>query len=636
MIVPMKKVSLVVQDSRKDEALTRLREVGVMHIEMSKGPSEKLGEILERKARVEKAIALFKNPIKKAKDTRKDAPQLTGRRSSDRVGNEELEPYSADAVNAPGRPDLVDLLLGMSDELKGLEEQYSLLTKERGRIAPWGEFDPADLEYMALNGVNVYLYELSPEMFRNIPRETGFVKISEGKSSVRLMVLDEKIPDVQPLRVPEKPLSQLDGELRELKGRIDALDAKIKAFANRRPVLEKIMVEVQRDFDFERAKTELESVEGLPSGYGISYFTGYVPTEELNRFKIVAAKYSWALIIEEPGPEDAPPTELRNNPITRLISPLTGFLELLPGYHERDVSGWFLLFVTIFFGIILGDAAYGIIFFIIALIGMIKTAKNGVPLGLRMLMVFAIGNIAWGTVTASWFAIDHALLPGFLIDLSLPWLTTATGTPQSVVNENLQVFCFSLALIHLGIARLGGIFKKLRGRDLRFLADLGSIGMLFGMYSVILFLVVSSERFPIPEVAMYALAGGFALSFLFSYYEKNLLQSILGSLKNIFPVVLGVTGIFSDIMSYVRLWAVGMAGFALAEAFNSMASPMLGSFLMFAGALVLVAGHGLNIILNTLSVLVHGVRLNILEFSGHAGLTWSGIPYKPFAEPAGK
>jgi len=541
-------------------------------------------------------------------------------------------------VNAPGRPDLVSLLLNLSKERGELEERYAALTRERGRIAPWGEFDPGDLEFLALQGINVFLYELSPEAFKNVPEETRYVKIGEGKSSVYLMVLDAKIPDLQPFRVPEKPLSHLDEELRETKGKLDALVARIEGFADRRPVLDRMMVEAERDFDFERARTELEGieVEGAPSELGVSYLTGFVPAEEMNRFKITAARNSWALIADDPGPEDAPPTELRNNALTKLISPLTGFLELLPGYHERDVSGWFLLFVTIFLGIILGDAAYGLIFFLIALIGIIKTAKNGVPLGLRMLMIFALGNIAWGTVTASWFAIDHALLPTFLVNLSLPALSTATGTPQSVVNENLQVFCFSLALVHLGIARLGGVFKKLRAKDLRLFADLGSIGMLLGMYNVILMLVVNAERFPIHQGAMYALAVGFGLSFLFSYYEKNILQSILGSLKNIFPVVLGVTGIFSDIMSYVRLWAVGMAGFALAAAFNQMAGPMLGSFLIFAGALVLVAGHGLNVILNTLSVLVHGVRLNILEFSGHAGLTWSGIPYKPFAEPRGK
>jgi len=633
MIVPMKKVSLVVQDRHKDEALVRLREVGVMHIEMSKAPSDRLPEIIERRTRTENAIGLIKSVKVQPK---KDVAPPFGRRVSDKTGSEELEPYSADAVNTPQRPNLVELMLKMGEERRGLEESYADLIREHGRIAPWGEFDPADLEYLALNGVCAYLYELSPEMFRNIPRETRYIKIGEGKSLVYLMVLDGKIPGVQPFRVPEKPLSQIAVEMQETKDRLDALNARIESFADRRPVLERMMVDVQKDIDFERARTELERVEGVPSELGISYLTGFVPAEELNRLKIVASKNNWALAADDPGIEDATPTELKNNAVTRLISPLTGFLELLPGYHERDVSGWFLLFVTIFFGIILGDAAYGLIFFLIAMIGIIKTARNGVPLGLRMLMVFAIGNIAWGTVTASWFAIQHSLLPQFLIDLSVPALTTATGTPQSVVNENLQVFCFSLALLHLGIARLGGVIKKLRGRDLRFLADLGSIGMLVGMYSVILFLVVSSERFPIPPVAMYALAGGFALSFLFSYYERNILQSILGSLKNIFPVVLGVTGIFSDIMSYVRLWAVGMAGFALAEAFNTMAGPMLGSFLVFAGALVLVAGHGLNIVLNTLSVLVHGVRLNILEFSGHAGLTWSGIPYRPFAEPARK
>jgi len=637
MIVPMKKVSLVVQDSRRDEALAGLREVGVMHIEPSKGPTEGLAALLERRARVEKAIALFKNPIKKKKDPQgKDGARDFGRRASDRIGREELEPYSADAVNTPERPDLADLLLDMGAELEALEEQHAALAKERGRVAPWGEFDPADIEFLALHGVSVHLYELSPEMLRAVPEEARFVKISEGKSSTRLLALDGKIPGAQPFRVPEKTLSQLDAELAESKGRLDALDARIKSFANRRPVLERMLAGVQRDIDFERARAELEPVEGAPAGFGVSCLSGFVPAAELGGLKAAAAKNCWALAASDPGPEDAPPTELKNNAVTRLISPLTGFLELLPGYHERDVSGWFLLFLTVFFGIILGDAAYGLIFFAIALVGIVRTAKKGVPLGLRMLMLFAVGNIAWGTVTASWFAIDHALLPPLLLDLSLPWLTTATGTPQSVVNENLQVFCFSLALLHLGAARLGGAVKKLRSRDLRLFADLGSVGMLVGMYNVILMLVVSAERFPIQPAAMHALAGGFALSFLFSYYERNLGQSVLGSLKNIFPVVLGVTGIFSDIMSYVRLWAVGMAGFALAAAFNTMAGPMLGGFLIFAGAIVLVAGHGLNVVLNTLSVLVHGVRLNILEFSGHAGLTWSGIPYRPFAEPGKK
>ena len=633
MIVPMKKVSLVVQDKYADEALTRLREAGTLHIEMSKASSPRLGEITERIAQTESAIGLIK-PFKIVE--KKNNESQGKRRLSDRIGSEEQEPYSALAVDAPVRPDLVELLLQMADQRKELEDRVSALSKEYERVALWGEFDPADFERLADCGVNIFLYELSLDLFRNVPQEAKYIKIRQTKNSVLLAVLGEKLPDAHPFVLPEKSLAKIDLEIQETKQKFQALDDRIKTFADRLPALEKIMAEARKDFEFERAKTELEAVEGVPENLSISYLTGYAPTEDIASLKAAAVKNSWALAAADPGPEDAPPTKLKQNGITKLISPLTGFLELLPGYHERDVSGWFLLFVMIFFGIILGDAAYGIIFFIIAAIGMIKTAKKGVPLGWKMLMVFAIGNIAWGTVTASWFAINHHLLPDFLRDLSIPALTTATGTPQSTVNENLQVFCFSLALLHLGIARLGGVIKKIRERDLRFLADLGSIGMLVGMYNVILMLVVNSERFPIQQAAMYALAGGFALSFLFSYYEKNILQSILSSLKNIFPVVLGVTGIFSDIMSYVRLWAVGMAGFALAEAFNTMAGPMLGSFLFFGGVIVLIAGHGLNILLNTLSVLVHGVRLNILEFSGHAGLTWSGIPYKPFAESAGK
>jgi len=633
MIVPMKKVSLVVQDSRRDEALAQLREVGVMHIETSKPPSDKLAEILERRARVESAIALV-NPFKIP--PKKDDAQPKFRRSSDRTGSEEQQPYSTDAVNSPGRPELVDLLLEMGEERGKLEEKYALLAKERGRIAPWGEFDPADIDYLAERGVCLHLYELSPDALKNIPDEIRYIKISEGKSSALVLALGAKIPELQPFRLPEKTLSRIDAELREAKNALDALNERIKSFANRRPILEKTLAEVQLDFDFEKARTELEKVEGLPLGLGISYLTGFAPSGELGRLKSAAAQNGWALAADDPGPEDAPPTELKNNAVTKMITPLTGFLDLLPGYNERDVSGWFLLFVTIFFGMILGDAAYGVLFFLIALIGMIKTAKKGVPIAFRMLMLFSVGNIAWGTVTGTWFAIEAQHLPQFLIDISLPQFSMARGTSEALVNENLQVFCFTLALFHLSIARLGSFIRGVRDRKLKCLANLGSIGMLIGMYNLVLMLVVNPVRFPMHDASLFLLAGGFALSFLFSYYERNPLQAILGSLQNIFPVVLGVTGIFSDIMSYIRLWAVGLAGVALAGAFNSMAGPMLGNFLIFFGMLVLVAGHGLNIALNTLSVLVHGVRLNILEFSGHAGLTWSGIPYKPFADSAAR
>jgi V/A-type H+-transporting ATPase subunit I len=132
---------------------------------------------------------------------------------------------------------------------------------------------------------------------------------------------------------------------------------------------------------------------------------------------------------------------------------------------------------------------------------------------------------------------------------------------------------------------------------------------------------------------------GFILNFLFANWEsgmgffRGLVKSVLGSLANIVSVFLGVVNVFADIVSYIRLWAVGRAGLAISQTINNMVGPLLGKLSLFLiGAFILVAGHGINILLSVLSVIVHGVRLNMLEFSGHLGMEWSGFSYDPFKE----
>ena len=155
-------------------------------------------------------------------------------------------------------------------------------------------------------------------------------------------------------------------------------------------------------------------------------------------------------------------------------------------------------------------------------------------------------------------------------------------------------------------------------------------------------MVVSSSVFafdeviygvPIGKVSVLMIAIGFALSFVFANYDGSVIESIMASVKGIISVLLGVVNIFSDIVSYIRLWAVGLAGAAISNTVNTMAGPILGHAILFAAALLLlVFGHGLNMILNLLSVIVHGVRLNTLEFSTHLGMSWSGFKYSPFSE----
>ncbi|MDR1839833.1 MAG: V-type ATP synthase subunit I [Treponema sp.] len=643
----MKKVCLMVQDCLLNEALLKLREAGVVHIE-KRAPPDSVSKAVARKVKIESAMGLL-NEIKAPKKKKPSSVQPAvrearaqgvrrGRRSTDIYGTEEEEPYSLDAVRNASRPDLPDLLVNINRERKALQERISFLSREISRLQSWGEFDPASIKDMASLGLPVFLYELTHDAFSVISHNENirFIKIDSNKNVVRLVVFDKELPMSTPFQLPEKSMSALAHEIDEIKLDIEELDVKIVSFADRLPALKKEMEVVEGEIEFDNAVAVMEKVAGVPAEMGLSYLTGYVPNEDMDNLKAVAAKNGWALSADDPDDTDeAVPTKLKNNKLVNLLNPITGFLGIVPGYREVDISPWFLLFFCIFFGMLFGDAAYGIIISLIAIFGILKTVKKGVPQALQMLLLLGIFNMVWGVFTCSWFGVDIEKVPQFLQDISLSYFSTAK-TDSGLVDQNLQIFCFSLGLLQLTIAHIKGIFRYFK--SLRVFAEIGSIAMLWGMYNVVLFLVVSNNvrSIPLLPVSIYLLGGGFFLNFVFASYDGSIGRSILESFKNIISVVLGITNVFSDIMSYIRLWAVGLAGASIASTVNTMAGPLLGNFLIFAGIILLIFGHGLNLILNVLSVLVHGVRLNTLEFSSHVGLTWSGTAYRPFADRAVK
>jgi len=646
LILPMKKVCLMVQEHSLNEALLKLREAGVVHIEKRASP-DNVSKAVTRKTKIEAAMGLL-NEVKAPKNKKPSSvppavqPRVQGvhrgRRSVDIYGTEEEEPYSLDAVRNASRPELADLLVNISRERKALQERTSFLSREISRLQPWGNFDPASVKEMASLGLPVFLYELNHDVFSVVNQNENirFIKIDSNKNVVRLVVFDKELPTGTPFQLPEKSMSGFAHEIDEIKLDIEELDAKIAGFADRLPSLKKDMEVVEGEIEFDNAVAVMEKVAGIPAEMGLSYLTGYVPKEDMENLKAVAAKNGWAISADDPDEADeAVPTKLKNSKFVNLLNPITGFLGIVPGYREVDISPWFLLFFCIFFGMIFGDAAYGIILSLIAIFGIIKTAKKGVPQVLQMLLLLGIFNTVWGVFTCSWFGAEVEKVPQILKDISLSYFSTAK-TDSVLVDQNLQIFCFSLGLLQLTIAHLKGIIRNIK--SLKIFAEIGSIAMLWGMYNVVLFLVVSNDARAIPllPISIYLLGGGFFLNFVFASYEGNIGRSILESLKNIISVVLGITNVFSDIMSYIRLWAVGLAGASIASTVNTMAGPLLGNFLIFAGIILLIFGHGLNLILNVLSVLVHGVRLNTLEFSSHVGLTWSGTAYRPFADKAVK
>ena len=638
MIVPMKKVSLLMMDKNKDTALERLRELGVVHLERKTVSSQALVKLMDRQTKLDIASGVLTNftPKKKAK----------------------TEPLEFDG-------DLATRVVALSDRRKKLQDYIFHHQREMGRFEKWGEFDPKDFTYLAENGVNAYLYDITLASYANNVGDVPVIVLSSDKktNSVRLLAFDA-IPNEQPFPLPERPLSVVIERDKIRKNEMIKIEAELTALSSLKNQLEVEKKSITADIEYETARAGMERIyEGSSKSeleLAVSWISGYVPAPDVGVLKRAASENGWAFCADDPAEDDMEvPTKLKNSRFTSLIYPMLNFLEMSPGYRETDISVWFLLFFTLFFGMIFGDAAYGVILFLISLVAIAKTSKKGVPLVFKFLLLMSVSNMLWGILTCAWFGFDTARVPEFLQNISLPfivnvsdeagWLNaynannfwiraglaplhTSTEEMTKSITSNLMMFCFSIALVQLSIAHIKGIISNIKSP--KFLADLGQLAMLFGMYFIVLSLVVFNTGFGGVKTWQYgSLIGGFILVFTFGNYEGSVLKSLLTSCANFLSNVLGITNVFSDIMSYIRLWAVGLAGASIATTVDRFVGSLWSHFILFVfGIALFVFGHGFNMVLNVLSVLVHGVRLNTLEFSSHVGLTWSGFRYKPFAK----
>lgn len=623
MIVPMKKVSLVVLDRYKEEALKKLRNLGLVHVEQMQGNSEKLSSSKAVYSRLELASILLSDIKIDKKNPVKSIP----------VDNDEAVLKAEDAIN-------------LFESKKNFTEELSNALKEKERLTGWGGVAPEDFEYLAQKGLFLSMYEIPAESYSKIPETVKTLYVSSSKSLTRFLTVcetkerpQELPPEAFAVAMPDLSSSELEENIASYKNELEEIAADITSSTAFLPSILKAMKVLEKDIEFENIYSGME-IEAGDTSHAITWLTGFIPSNEAQKLTELSKKEHWALLLSEPAEEDEVPTKLKNNKFVSLIYPVSDFLGTVPGYREYDISGWFLLFFCVFFGMIFGDGGYGLLLSAVAVFTILKTVMSKKPVNpaLNLLLLLGITTTIWGTVTCTWFGLTPQQLPDWIKNLSIPLLSNATSVispeKEAWVKENMQVFCFILALIQLSVAHIKGIVRNIK--SLKLLGELGSLLMLWGIFNIVLNMVVNAERFPILNEAMILIAAGFGLSFIFSSYEGNIVQSILSSLKNIVSVLLGVVNVFSDIVSYIRLWAVGLAGSAISLTVNEMAGPTLGGFIIFLGIILLVFGHGLNMVLNVLSVIVHGVRLNTLEFSSHLGMSWSGFKYKPFSETVEK
>jgi len=399
-------------------------------------------------------------------------------------------------------------------------------------------------------------------------------------------------------------LSEARDRLKKNAAAMKDIDAEIREYAVYRDRLILIRAAYERELEFQRA------LKGMGDYGGLSCVTGYVPGDAAADLNRLAKDERWAISITDPSEEDDAPTFLRNPRWVSIISPIFKLIEIVPGYRELDISPLFLLFLSLFFGMIIGDAGYGLVY--IALTALVQKRFAASAKDARifpLLYLFSASAVMWGILTGTVFGQD--------------WYISAGMKPLlPVLNDTrvLQAFCFFIGALHLTLGQGWQAARKFPSPAA--LADIGWISILWAAYFLARMLILG---YTLPGFTKWLIIAGVALVIFFSNPSRNILVTIgrgLGTLA------LSIMNNFTDVVSYIRLFAVGMAGVAISNTTNALASEF-GSGNVVLKLFILFLGHTINLLLGPISVLVHGIRLNVLEFSGHAGLTWSGSPYKP-------
>jgi V/A-type H+-transporting ATPase subunit I len=293
------------------------------------------------------------------------------------------------------------------------------------------------------------------------------------------------------------------------------------------------------------------------------------------------------------------------------------FLHIYPGYWEWDVGWVFLPFFSLFFAMIVGDAGYAVLLLILTAV--LQWRLKQVPSYVFHMMYIAGGvTLVWGVLTGSYFGIPT--LPRFAESLQVAWLAD---------RDNLIDLCFLIGAVHLSIAHVWNAVSFVReGVWSKVAAQVGWLIFLWSMFFLARQAVLGRSM---PEALLYGLAVSILLVALFMKTPKEARTEWI----DLAMLPLTFIGSFVDILSYIRLFAVGYASVAVLAAFNDMAASIGFDSVVtaVAASLLLLFANALNIVLAGLGVLVHAVRLNTLEFSTHKGLAWQGHNlYTPFAK----
>jgi len=606
MIVPMKKASLVIHEPDVQKALKRLRKLGVFHIEsFPQGSGEDLEKMISTHEHLVGALSFLDSSIK---------PKT-----------------SANHFDRDSTDQMADDIWRIHENLNRLHGQLAQISAQIDSMRPFGDFEPADVKILSSKGINIRLFDADEASMRLMREEAALFYLLRKKKKRRhfAAVFIGEAPENPISGAVELPESSISTMLMEKEGtikEIKELKRHLEDYSLRSLELSHYLAVLQQEIEFERLSTGMEG-EGA-----LVWLTGYVPDSQVESVRILSSREGWALLLREPEPDDSIPTLVKNSPLIRVIQPVFSFLGTLPGYREYDISLYFLAYFSIFFAMIIGDAGYGLVFFLAAFLLAVRSLhkRGAIPDATKLLFLLSVATIIWGAITGNWFGSRYLASQPLLRRLTVPGIATYPELFPEVEadpQKTIMWLCFLLGLTQLTLANLMNFFRKFPA--LQSFSDLGWGSVIGGLYFLVLNLVIGVT---LPQFTIYMVLGGVVLVIIFGAQSRGIsfARGLINGFGGAFTTFLDTISGFSRVISYIRLFAVGMSSFYIASSFNNLAAPMLEGWLIPLGIVIIAIGHALNLIMGLLSVVVHGIRLNMLEFSGQLGMEWTGIEYNPF------
>jgi V/A-type H+-transporting ATPase subunit I len=609
----MKHVTLLCVAAERERTLDALREMGVMHLNLAPAEAES-----ERLRTAQTDLAALRQVQGLLRDAR------AGKPVSPAVATAQLTSEQKRAVADLFKQTLPDTIDGdiaarvnavqtLAVSRQALVDTAARLAREIARYRPFGDFDAALPRRLAAEGVPVRLFR-RPANAPFTPPDGAMVEtLEEDKDFIYGVMIGPGDLDsaCETLELPDLSVSAMQGWLDQALARAARITELFKHAADHHAeTFENEAARLTGESEFAAALAAMQAREA------VAWITGWAPAESERALRDTAAERAWGLLLRDPSDDELPPTLLRPPKLFRSMQALFAGLGVAPAYREADVSVPFFAFFSVFFAMLVGDGGYGILILLLTLwLGYKYRFLRAAASPVILMTVFSAATIIWGALSNTWFGFHPA---AFANPVSA-WFNQPGGKGDS----NLMLVCFTLGVAHLSIARLWNAIELFP--DTKALAQIGWVGVIWFMYFVA-GSVVGVLQMPVFMKPLFGVSLLLIALFMLKKSELKTNGADLGMLP------LNIISCLGDIISYVRLFAVGLASVKVAENFNEMSLNLDLPLVVKIPCvlLILLLGHGLNFAMAGLAVLVHAVRLNTLEFSNHKGVSWSGFAFKPF------